>query len=121
MQPPNSVTPSPIVHAEENACETAILDALLAIARETGASAGPIAIAWLLEKARRSTTALVPIIGPSNREQLDRDLEAASVGLSQERFAHIEKISTVSLGVPHGIPHLVDVPPGRIWRQPNES
>jgi aryl-alcohol dehydrogenase-like predicted oxidoreductase len=103
----------------------AILDEVLAIAKETGTSATQVALAWVLEKARRSTTAIVPIIGPRNREQLDGNLRALSVTLDPEQFVRLEKVSEVSLGVPHevnkstatkmarGIPEIIDFPGSR--------
>ncbi|NVM74563.1 aryl-alcohol dehydrogenase-like predicted oxidoreductase [Duganella sp. SG902] len=57
-----------LLRTEKSDRETATLDALLAIARELGATPGHVAIAWLLHKARRSSTALVPILG--SRRQL---------------------------------------------------
>ncbi|MCK8688109.1 aldo/keto reductase, partial [Pseudomonas umsongensis] len=52
-----------LVHAEKSARETALLDTLLAVATELGASPTHVAIAWLREQARRSTTTLIPILG----------------------------------------------------------
>jgi aryl-alcohol dehydrogenase-like predicted oxidoreductase len=112
---------SPIVHAEESARESAVLNEVLAIAEETATSATQISIAWLLHKARQFATVMVPIIGPRNRRQLAENLRALSVTLTPEQFARLEKISEVSLGVPHevnrstaarmagGIPELLDV------------
>jgi aryl-alcohol dehydrogenase-like predicted oxidoreductase len=113
---------SPLVHIERTARETAILDTVLAIAEETGTSAAQIAIAWLLQKARRSATTMIPIIGPRTREQLDGNVGALAVTLLPDQFALLEKVSEVSLGVPHevnkstaqrmagGDPELLDLP-----------
>lgn len=113
---------SPIVHSEKTARETAILDAVLGVAEETGTSAAHIAIAWVLQKARRSATTMIPIIGPRTREQLDGNLRALAVTLSSDQFCCLEKVSEVSLGVPHeinkatfgrmtgGHPELLDLP-----------
>ena len=39
------------------------------LADEIGVPAAQVAVAWLIERARRSTTALVPVIGPRTVEQ----------------------------------------------------
>jgi aryl-alcohol dehydrogenase-like predicted oxidoreductase len=113
---------SPIVHAEKSARDTAILDTVLAVTEETGIQAAQIAVAWLLYKARRSAAAMIPIIGPRTREQLDDNLAALAVTLSTEQFARLENVSEVPLGVPHevnrstaarmagGIPDPLDLP-----------
>eukprot|EP01132_Coremiostelium_polycephalum_P022489 gene22489-26696_t len=69
-----------LVHAEKSARETAVLDTLL---------------------ARRSTTALIPILGPRTREQLDGTLGALNVQLSAEQVARLDTASAIALGVPH--------------------
>ena len=90
-----------LVHAEKSARETALLDTLLAVAAEIDASPTHVAIAWLREKARRSTTALIPILGSRTREQLDATLGALDVQLSEQHMARLEDSSVVPAGVPH--------------------
>jgi aryl-alcohol dehydrogenase-like predicted oxidoreductase len=92
---------SVLVHKEKTAQETAILDAVLTIAKEVGTSPTEIAIAWLLHKARRSTTALIPILGSRTREQLDATLGALAVMLSHEQIANLDETSAIPLGTPH--------------------
>ncbi|MNY53578.1 hypothetical protein D3C86_1893440 [compost metagenome] len=60
-----------------------------------------MAIAWLRDKAKRSTTALIPILGSRTREQLDATLGALNVQLSAEQLARLEGVSDVAKGVPH--------------------
>jgi aryl-alcohol dehydrogenase-like predicted oxidoreductase len=115
-----------IVRTEKSARDTAIVDEVLAIADETGALPMHIAIAWVLEKGRRSRTSIVPILGPRTREQLDANLGALAVTLSQAQFERLEKVSEVALGVPHevnratlpqmsgGISELIDFPPSPV-------
>lgn len=91
-----------LVHAEKSARETALLDTLLAVAKESDASPTHVAIAWLLEKARRSTTALIPILGSRSREQLDGTLGALNLRLSAEQLSRLDSVSAVEAGVPHG-------------------
>lgn len=90
-----------LIHAEKTARETAILDAVLAIAAELGASATHVAIAWLRHKAAQSTTSLIPILGPRTREQLDGTLGALNVTLAPEQVARLDAASAIPLGVPH--------------------
>jgi aryl-alcohol dehydrogenase-like predicted oxidoreductase len=90
-----------LVHAEKSARDTALLDALLAVAAQLQASPTHVAIAWLREKARRSTTALIPILGSRTREQLDATLGALEVQLSVEQMARLDGVSDVAMGVPH--------------------
>ncbi len=90
-----------LVHTEKTARETAILDAVLAVAREAGVPPTEIAIAWLLHKAARSTTSLIPILGSRTREQLDGTLGAVDVKLSPEQIARLDAASAIPLGVPH--------------------
>lgn len=92
-----------LVHAEHTARETAVLDTLLAVAGEIDATPTHVAIAWLREKARRSTTALVPILGSRTRAQLDSTLGALNVQLSAEQVTRLNTASAIPLGVPHGI------------------
>ena len=98
------------------------MDAVLAVAKEIGASPTEVAIAWLLHKARRSTTGLIPILGSRTREQLDTTLGALDVKLSSDQIARLDGASAVALGTPQqqingaaaaisgGKPDLLDLP-----------
>jgi aryl-alcohol dehydrogenase-like predicted oxidoreductase len=90
-----------LIHAETNARDTALLDTLLAVAEERAASPTHVAIAWLREKAKRSTTALIPILGSRTREQLDATLGALTVQLSAEQMSRLDEVSAVAMGVPY--------------------
>ncbi|HXV83590.1 MAG TPA: aldo/keto reductase [Candidatus Binatia bacterium] len=90
-----------LVHSEKTARETAILDAVLAVAKEVGASPTEIAIAWLLHKADKSTASLIPILGPRTREQLDGTLSALSVKLSPNQIERLDQASAIPMGTPH--------------------
>jgi aryl-alcohol dehydrogenase-like predicted oxidoreductase len=90
-----------LVHTEKTARETAILDAVLAIAKEVGRSPTEVAIAWLLHKARLSTTALIPILGPRTYEQLAGTLSALEVNLSGEQIGRLDETSQIACGTPH--------------------
>ncbi|MGY2201435.1 aldo/keto reductase [Pseudomonas gingeri] len=92
-----------LIHVEKTARDSALIDTLLAVANESGATATHVAIAWLREQAKRSTTSLIPILGPRTREQLDGTLGALQVRLSPEHLARLDEVSSVALGVPHAI------------------
>lgn len=92
-----------LIHSETSARETAVLDTLLAVADELDASPTHVAIAWIRAKARRSTTALIPILGSRTRAQFDATLGALDVELSAEHVARLDTASAIPLGVPHGI------------------
>lgn len=92
-----------LIHTEKSARETAILDAVLAVAGELDVPPAHVAIAWMLHRAARSTTALVPILGPRTRAQLDGTLGALALQLSQVQVERLESASAVALGVPHAV------------------
>jgi aryl-alcohol dehydrogenase-like predicted oxidoreductase len=90
-----------LVHSEKTARETAILDAVLAVAAETGTSATHVAIAWLRHKATQSATSLIPILGPRSRAQLDGTLGALGLSLTADQVVRLDAASAVPPGVPH--------------------
>ncbi|MBA3915446.1 MAG: aldo/keto reductase [Acidobacteriales bacterium] len=71
------------------------------VAKELGQSPARIAHAWLLDKARTSTTALIPIIGASAAEQVEDVVAALAMTLSPEHLVRLNEASSVSLGEPH--------------------
>ncbi|MGW4386204.1 aldo/keto reductase [Streptomyces sp. NPDC004685] len=90
-----------VIHTESTDEKTAIIDAVLAIAEETGVTPAQVAVAWVRERAARSATSLVPIIGPRNLTQLDSYLGALDVQLTPQQFARLTDVSAVPLGAPH--------------------
>lgn len=90
-----------LVRTESSPRETAILDALQAVATELEASPTQVAIAWLRERAARSSTSLIPILGPRTREQLDATLGALQLAPSAEQLARLEAASAIAPGTPH--------------------
>ena len=90
-----------LVHTETTHQKTAVVDAVLAIAGEIEASPAMVAMAWLNERASRSTTSIIPIIGPRNADQLDDYLGALDLELSPEHCARLTAVSATPLGVPH--------------------
>ena len=58
-------------------------------------------MAWLLERARRSPTGIVPIIGPRTVEQVDDYLKALDVVIDAETYDGLDRVSRIPLGQPH--------------------
>jgi aryl-alcohol dehydrogenase-like predicted oxidoreductase len=90
-----------LLHSEKSARETAILDTVLAVATETGSTPLHVAIAWLLHKDAHSPTALVPILGPRTRAQLDGTLGALALQLTAGQVERLDAVSAVEQGTPH--------------------
>ena len=74
-----------------------IVDAIDAIARETGKSNAQIALNWLLQRPSVSTI----IIGARNEEQLRQNLGAVGWTLSREQVAKLDAASAVTLPYPY--------------------
>src|ERR1700722_482217 len=84
-----------LFHAEDTPQKTAIIDTLEVIAEEIGSIAGRVAIAWASAKG------VIPIIGPRTRAQLDDNLGAVDVSLSDDQIRRLDEVGAVSLGFPH--------------------
>lgn len=107
-----------LVHPENTAQRTLILDTLEAVAAETESNPGRVALAWLAAKG------VIPILGPRTLAQLDDNLAAVSVRLTAEQVRRLDDVSAIPLGIPHeflakpgtkerlagGKPDLVDLP-----------
>lgn len=92
-----------VIHEEDTHQKTAVVDALLRIADQTGASAAQVAVAWVRNRFAGAATAYVPIIGPRTPAQLEDYLGALDVRLSTEQIRELDGVSAVTLGVPHEI------------------
>ncbi|KAA0921539.1 aldo/keto reductase [Streptomyces apricus] len=86
---------------EDTAQRTAVVDAVLAIADETGASALQVALAWLRRRAALAPTALVPIVGPRTPAQLEDYLRSLRLDLGDEHYRQLDRVSAVRMGTPH--------------------
>lgn len=84
-----------LFHPEDSERKTAILNMLATVAAETDANSARVALAWISAKG------LFPILGPKTLQQLDDNLGALSVHLSDEHVCRLDKVSEVPLGVPH--------------------
>ena len=90
-----------LAHGETTAQMTEILDTVLTIAEKHGVAPGQVAIAWLRHRAARSSTSLIPILGANNLTQLDNNLGALQVTLTEEQVEQLDRVSAVPLGFPH--------------------
>jgi aryl-alcohol dehydrogenase-like predicted oxidoreductase len=88
------------VRVENDERTTAVLDTVLRIADDLGVAPAQAAMGWLLERARRSSTGVVPIIGPRTLEQLDRYLAALDLRLDAGMYDELDTVSSVDLGEP---------------------
>ena len=69
-----------------------VVDAIDAIAKETGKTVPQIALNWLLQRPTVSSV----IIGARNEEQLRQNLAAADWNLTPEQMATLDKASDVT-------------------------
>ena len=84
------------VFQEENSSHrTAILDTLIAVAKDAGVTPAEIAIAWVAAKGS------LPIIGPRTLAQLENNLAATKVTLSPEQIARLDEVSAIPAVFPH--------------------
>lgn len=80
---------------------TAVLDAVLSVADETGTGPVQVALAWLRQRAARAQTSIIPIVGPRTPAHLRGYLDALDVELSEEHYQVLDQASTIRLGTPH--------------------
>lgn len=90
-----------LLHGEDDSRKVATVDAVIAAAEDLGVPAAQVAVAWLLERARRSVTGIVPIIGPRTPEQTDSYLAALDVELTDEWYQKLDDASRIDLGQPN--------------------
>jgi aryl-alcohol dehydrogenase-like predicted oxidoreductase len=74
-----------------------VVDALDAMAKETGKSVPQIAINWLLQRPSVATV----IIGARNEEQLRQNLDAVGWNLSKEQMARLDAASATTPAYPY--------------------
>lgn len=70
-------------------------------AAEAGESSAAVGYAWLLERARRSATSVIPVIGASTPDQLRQSLRAVELPLTPEQLGRIDRAGAPGLGEPH--------------------
>ncbi|MGE3690079.1 MAG: aldo/keto reductase [Novosphingobium sp.] len=79
--------------------KAAILDAVFAVADESGHTPSQIALAWILAKG------ILPIIGARTQAQLDESIVAAGIELSGEQVGALDTASFVEPGTPYFMPY----------------
>lgn len=80
---------------EGTAISEAVLDELLAIAKSADSEPELIALAWLKSKG------VIPILGAKTFEQLEKNLKAADIKLTQAEVNALDNASAITLGYPH--------------------
>jgi aryl-alcohol dehydrogenase-like predicted oxidoreductase len=86
-----------VFQPENSPQRTAILDTVIAVAEETGATPSQVAIAWVASKGP------LPIIGPRTLEQLDDNLGAAQLKLTSEQIACLDEASAIPPVFPYTV------------------
>ncbi|MGD9479694.1 aldo/keto reductase [Shinella sp. G-2] len=81
----------------DNECLYRVVDALDAIAEETGRTVPQIALNWLLQRPTVSSV----IVGARNEEQLRQNLGAVGWNLTQEQIARLDEASAVAAPYPY--------------------
>jgi aryl-alcohol dehydrogenase-like predicted oxidoreductase len=74
-----------------------VVDALDAVAEETGKTIAQVALNWLLQRPTVSTV----VIGARNEEQLRQNLGAVGWSLTPEQVARLDAASTVTMAYPY--------------------
>jgi aryl-alcohol dehydrogenase-like predicted oxidoreductase len=75
----------------------ATVDAVLAVAKETGVTPAQVSLAWLIGKGRD----VFPILGAKRLDQFQDNIGALDVTLSPEQLARLDAASAIAAGFPH--------------------
>ena len=82
--------------SHEDAGQSAeVLDVVLKIADQLGATPGQVALAWVMGKGA------IPIVGPRTTDQLRENLASANLKLDEEQIRDLDVVSNVPAGYPH--------------------
>ena len=85
----------PPIHDEDRLFD--IVDVIVEIAAERGATGAQVALAWLLQRAGMTTA----VIGARTDEQLAENLQAADLELSAEEVSRLDEVSRPPLLYPY--------------------
>ena len=77
----------------------AVGDAVVAMAKKIGVTPSQVAIAWV--RQQQTKVPIIPILGARTIEQLEDNLGALDVRLSDEQLAELSEVSKIELGFPH--------------------
>jgi aryl-alcohol dehydrogenase-like predicted oxidoreductase len=103
---PNSrkaLAPGVLLKEESGERETAIIDLLHKIAKETGKQIIDVALAWIRQKYDSSLLSTVTVIGPRTLKQLQDNLSSLELTLTADQIDSLNDVSKISLGSPHEI------------------
>lgn len=88
-----------VFQAEDSPQRTAIIDAVIAVADESGVTPSEVAIAWVAAKGT------LPIIGPSTAAQLENNLAATKLALTPAQIARLDAVSSLPPVFPYSMIH----------------
>ncbi|MFN4895500.1 MAG: aldo/keto reductase [Pseudomonadota bacterium] len=74
-----------------------IIDELAAVSEEVAASPAQVAIRWLMQKAGVTS----PIIGARTLAQLEDNVQAATISLTEQQMARLDSVSSVTHAFPY--------------------
>jgi len=77
----------------------AIVSEVEKVSKELEASPSQVALRWLMQRPGRP----LPVIGARTAEQLEDNLGAATISLSEDQMTRLNDISAIELGYPHDI------------------
>lgn len=77
----------------------AIADAVNAVASERGVTATQVALAWV--RAQQQRAVVIPIVGVRTLDQLQDNLGALDVALTDGELARLDEVSATELGFPY--------------------
>jgi aryl-alcohol dehydrogenase-like predicted oxidoreductase len=69
------------------------------VAGEVGRTPSQVAIAWL--RQRKDSGVIVPIVGARKLSQVQDNLAALKLVLTDEQLARLDEVSAIQLGFPH--------------------
>ncbi|MFD6424373.1 aldo/keto reductase [Streptomyces sp. NPDC060198] len=90
-----------VIAGEDGAQRTAVLDAVLAVADETGTGPIQVALAWLRRRAACAGTSMIPVLGPRTPAHLAGYLDALNVELSPHHYQLLDEVSAIRFGAPY--------------------
>jgi aryl-alcohol dehydrogenase-like predicted oxidoreductase len=92
----------PRFQGENLAANQGVVETLVALAAEKGATASQLAIAWALSRGAR----IVPLIGARTRAQLRESLGALDLSLTAEEIARLETALPPVVGTRYDAGHM---------------
>jgi aryl-alcohol dehydrogenase-like predicted oxidoreductase len=101
LRSPSSHLPHWTDAGRPDARDRAVHRAVRDVATELGAAPAAVGYAWLLARARRSTTSIIPVVAASTVQQLRDNLRALTLDLSPDQIRRIDEVGTPALGEPH--------------------